>query len=260
MVYYASTLRNAAKVFAPFATKYGIMTAQGRQRATQNNLSYRNGDTLTMTKTRPRKRKGRPSFKNQVVQTKAAKHFTGEQGLSMTHNTLYTLNLTAGVTQGDANTNRDGDAIYLCALKLKGFFNTDTAASGYAFRIIVGYSGEEYSPVTFGSGLGISEVFLPNTGTNTSDVGQINPKAFTVIYDEKYTLNSQISGVRDRLDYSINVPLNNKFFSYQSAASALGKTTNLYAIVMGGVIGGTTGTTAIGGTTVSWDFIFKNAS
>jgi len=191
----------------------------------------------------------------------SAKHATGEQGLSMTHNTLYTLTPTAIPVQGDSNSSRDGDAIVLCALKLKGFWNSDTAANGYSFRVIVGYTGEEHSSTIFATGgITLTELFLPSTGGNTATIGQINAKAFTVLHDEKFTLNSQISGVRDKLDFNIYVPLYNKLFNYQSAASALGKTQNLVAVIVGDVIAGTTGTTALGGTTISWDFIYKNAN
>jgi len=31
-------------------------------------------------------------------------------------------------------------------------------------------------------------------------------------------------------------------------------------VVMGSVVAGSTGTTSVGGTTISWDFIFKNMS
>lgn len=218
------------------------------------------GQTMTMTDQRRKRRRVRNSFKNKVFNTMSAKHATGEQGLSMTHNTLYTLVPTALPTQGDTNASRDGDSIVLCALKLKGFWNSDTAASGYSYRVIVGFTGEEYTNTTFGSGLGLSELFLPNTGNNTSSLGQINAKAFTVLHDEKYTLNSQISGARDKLDYYIYVPLNNRVFQYQAGGSALGKTNNLVVVITGDIIAGASGTTPIGGTTVSWDFIYKNAN
>lgn len=200
------------------------------------------------------------SFKNKVMNLKTAKHFTGEQGVTMTHNTLYTLIPTAGPTQGDGNVNRDGDAIVLCALKLKGFYNTDTASNGYSFRVIVGFTGEEYTNVLFASGLGVSELFLPNTGSTISTNGIINPKAFTVIHDEKITANSAITGVRDKVDYEIKIPLGNRLFNYQSSASALGKDKNFAVIIMADAVGGTTGVTAVGGTSISWDFIYKNAS
>ena len=239
---------------------YGGMVAgtmlPSRYDKLQASHQYGDNNRLVLSK-RTGRRYGRKSFKAKMYATKAAKHVTGEEGVTMTHNTLYTLTPTAIPTQGDANNSRDGDSIVLCGLKLRGYYNTDTAANGYSFRIIVGYTGEEYANTVFGSGLGTSELFLPNTG-GTSSVGMINPKAFTVLHDEKFTCNSQITGVRDKLDYNIYVPLGDKQFYYQSAASSLGKTRNLVVVICGDVIGGATGVTAIGGTTITYDFVFKN--
>lgn len=242
----------------PFLGKYAAMTMWPNRRSTA--LRTGRSRTLSITKTRRKKAYGRSSFKDQLYNNMAAKHVNGEQGVTMVHNTLYTLVPTAIPTQGDSNSNRDGDAIVLCALKLNGFYNTDVAAGPYCFRVIVGFTGEEYSNTTFGSGIGTSDLFLPNTGGTVTTNGLINPKAFTCLYDEKYTVNSEIAATRSRVDYNIYVPLNNQKFYYQSAASALGKTKNLIVVIVGDIVGGTTGTTAVGGTSVSWDFIYKNMS
>lgn len=244
--------------YAPYANSV-IATMLSRQKSYGNYMYANSNNDRQVTRRVMPKKKSR-SLKSKVMNMKAAKHFTGEQGVTMTHNTLYTLTPTAGPTQGDAINNRDGDAIILCALKLKGFYNTDTASNGYSFRVIVGYSGEEVANTTFGAGLGISDLFLPNTGSTVTCNGIINPKAFTVIHDEKLTANSTITGVRDKVDYSITVPLGNRSFMYQSSASALGKDKNLMVVIVSDLVGGTTGITATGGTSISWDFIYKNAS
>jgi len=244
--------------YAPYANSV-IATMLSRPR-TEGNYMYSQNSTDRQVTRRAPKRAKKQSLKSKVMNMKAAKHFTGEQGVSMTHNTLYTLTPTAGPTQGDANTSRDGDAIILCALKLKGFYNTDTASNGYSFRIIVGYSGEEVANTTFGSGLGVSDIFLPNTGSTVTCNGIINPKAFTVIHDEKLTANSTITGVRDKVDFNVTIPLGNRSFLYQSAASALGKDKNLMVVIVSDLVGGTTGISSTGGTSISWDFIYKNAS
>ena len=244
--------------YTPYVVPTMLKPRPDRARATTTKQSYNN--SLLMTQTKRKKKYGKLTFKDQLFNTFAAKHCTGEQGLSMTHNTLYTLVPTALPTQGDGNINRDGDSIVLCALKLKGFWNTDTAANGYSYRVIVGFTGEEYSNLSFGSGLGLIEIAQPNTGNNTTTNLMINPKAFTVLHDEKFTLNSNLSGIRDKLDFSITVPLNNKLFYYQSTGANLGKDKNLVVVITSDVIAGTTGITATGGTTLSWDFIFKNNS
>jgi len=248
--------------YAPYAGKaaYGIMKMGQRQGSGKiQATNFKAGDSLVLTKRKP-VRKSRTSFVNRVADTKAAKHETNRQGVSMTNNTLYTLCPTARVLQGDTNIARDGDAIILCALKLMGFYNTAATAGPYAFRIIVGYSGEEYANTVFASGLGATEIFLPDTATAVSSNGIINPKTFTVLYDEKHTVNSNITAVIDRVDYAITVPLNNFKFPYQSAGSALGKFKNLYVVIVADVVNGVSGTTDVGGTSISWDLIYKNAS
>lgn len=262
MVYANNNLMSNSALVANALLPYGYSKLLRVMNPPRSSTALRTGRsrTLTMTKTRKKKRFGRSSFKDQLYNNLAAKHVNGEQGVTMTHNTLYTLTPTAIPTQGDANSSRDGDAIVLCALKLNGFYNTDVAAGPYCFRVIVGFTGEEYSNTTFTSGMGLSDLFLPATGTVVSNNGIINPKAFTVLHDEKFTVNSEIAATRSRLDYSIYVPFNNQKFYYQSAASTLGKTKNLVVVICADIVGGTTGTTAVGGTSVSWDFIFKNMS
>lgn len=247
-----------ARYAVPFLGKYAAMTMLPSRKQTA--LRNARSQTMTITQQRKRRRINRVSFKNQLYDNLAAKHINGNQGRSMTHNTLYTLVPTAIPSQGDSNANRDGDAIVLCALKLNGYYVSDPAAGAYAFRIIVGFTGEEYTNTTFTSGLGASEIFLPTTADVVTSNGIINPKAFTVLHDEKLTLNSEIAATKSRVDYSINVPLNNQKFYYQSAASALGKFKNLVVVICADVDAGSTGTTAVGGTSISWDFIFKNMS
>lgn len=247
-----------ARYAVPFLGKYAAMTMLPSRSRTGAKTSR--SQSMTITKTRRKKQYVRKSFKNMLYDNLAAKHCNGNQGRLMTHNTIYTLVPTALPVQGDGNSNRDGDAIVLCALKLNGFFDTDPAAGAYGYRIIVGFTGEEYSNTTFGSGIGASELFLPVTSDIVSDNGIINAKAFTVLHDEKFTVNSEIASTRSRCDYNIYVPLNNQKFYYQSATSALGKLKNLVVVVMGSVVAGSTGTTSVGGTTISWDFIFKNMS
>lgn len=215
---------------------------------------------MTITNSKRRKTYGRKSFKNKVFDTMSAKHATGEQGISMTHNTLYTLVPSALPTQGDTNSSRDGDSIVLCALKLNGFYNTAAASEAYSFRVIIGFTGEEYSNTTFSSGLGVSEIFLPNTGSTRTTNGIVNAKAFTVLHDEKFTCNSEIASIRSRVDYNIYVPLNNQMFYYQASGSALGKNKNLVVVIVADQVTGSTGVTDVGGTSVAWDFIYKNAN
>lgn len=213
--------------------------------------------TRTVTTTRRRKRGGSTSLRSAIIATKPSKQYTVASSVALVHNTLNTMNVTAGVTQGDGNSNRDGDSISLSALKISGSYFSDSVAGAYTMRIIVGYSGEEYSTTTLGSGLGTTEVFLPATTTTFTHLGQINPKAFTVLHDEKIDLNSQIAAVVDVNSFNVHVSLNNAKFDYQSTASIYGKTKNLYVICVAGVGGGSSGVTAAGSVVLNANLIFK---
>lgn len=198
------------------------------------------------------------TFRNQMLKNVPANHYTGEASTNLFHNTLYTFVPTTGIVQGTTNQTRVGDSIELAALKLKGFFQSTTSPNCFTYRIIVGFTGEEYNfPTTFGIGLTTTELYQPNTFTSWFPNGVINPKAFTVLYDQVIDSNSQISGSPDINSYECTIPIN-QHFPYQSQGSIYGKTKNLVVIVMGAVQGGTAGTTAAGAAYCGYDLIFKD--
>jgi len=225
----------------------------------KQNQGYRGAGSRTLTRTRTKKRSNRGvSVRALVQRTKPTKHYTANLDAAFTHNTINTANITAGVTQGDLNSSRDGDSISLVGLKLAGQYFSAVTAGAYTFRIMVGYSGEEYTSTTFGgAGLGSTELFLPNTSTTFSTLGLVNPRAFTVLHDQTVDLNSQIAAVVDVNSFNIYVPMNNAVFNYQASASALGRLKNLYVIVMACVGGGTTGSTNAGSLVLTADLLFK---
>lgn len=200
------------------------------------------------------------SFKKAVYNTQPAKHLTGEDSESSTHNTILTIVPSQAIIQGTSNVTRIGDSAYFCAIKLKYNFQSNATAGAYSWRIIVGWTGEELTTAGiesgFQSGLGSSELFLPTTGSVWGVNGIINAKAFTVLHDATYDINSQVAAANDLVSDVVTIPLNTNFV-YQSAASRQGKTKNLCIVVLGSVAGGVTGTTAVGNAVVSWDLIFK---
>lgn len=203
------------------------------------------------------RKRARKSFKSSVMATLPAKHQTGILSISPLHNTLYSANITAAVTQGTGNTNRLGDAVRLCALKLKGFVQTPTTATGmYTYRVIVGWSGEEYSNTGFAAQLTGGETFLPNTVTAWTPNGVTNPKAITVLYDKTFDVPTLVTTTADLASFNCTLPINQDF-DYQSTASIYGKYKNLYVCVVGSVVGGTDNVTAAGVVYVAYDLIFK---
>lgn len=197
----------------------------------------------------------------QVRKQASAKHFAlGDAALlqTMLHNTYYSYMPTSGVVQGDTNAQRDGDSVYLEALKIRGSYTTNSAANGYTCRVLVGWTGEELSVAqTFVAGsITPQMIYLPTTGANGVN-GIINPKGFTLLYDETVDVNSQIAATTDISTLSAIIPLKQKFV-YQESASAFGKTKNLVVVVISSVNGGVAGTTGTGVIAMSVDLIFKN--
>jgi len=239
-------------------TPYGMGAMQYAASGFSNRSKFRHSTSSAYTTTKRRKlSRNTGSFHALAVKELPAKHYANTALGALTHNTINTIIPTTGITQGLTNTNRIGDHVQLCALKIKGSFNTAVAANGYSYRIIIGYTGEEYNlPTVFGSGLSSTELFIANTDANWETNGIINPKAFTVLSDTTYDINSQISAVADCLSYGFTVPLNTKL-DYQSNGSLYGKTRNLAIVVIGSVIGGTSGTTSAGLTILAYDLIFK---
>lgn len=205
------------------------------------------------------KRVAKTSFKSMVLATQPAKHYNGFPGVAaVTHGTVNTAAITGGIVQGTADNNREGDSITLCGFRMHGYITTPTASGAYTYRIMVGYSGEEFPwTANFGSGLGLSEIFLPFTTSGSVTNGIVNPKAFNVLYDERVDINSVLTGTRDLHSFALNVNFNNTKFPYQAATSQYGKLRNLYVVFIGDVVGGVTGVTDCGILTTGYDLIFK---
>lgn len=252
------------KNYTPYFKSAGALAAFGASRAATSysgvpraGVVYPSSSVRSILTSRRNVRRGN-SFHARVLKDQPAKHYANSSSTALTHDTIFTVIPTAGVTQGTANTNRIGDFIDLCAIKIKGFFQSAVASNIYSYRILVGYTGEEYNlPTVLGSGgLTSTELFIPNTSANWAVNGIINPKAFTVLYDTTIDINSVLTTVADLSSFSFSVPLSGKF-EYQASASTYGKTRNLAVCIIGSVGGGTIGSTSAGQVVMSYDFIFK---
>lgn len=220
-------------------------------------VAVRNGFSATRTMTkRKRQRAGySKTFKARVRDIPPAKHHAGISETVLTDNQIFTMGVTQGVGPGTGNNQRIGDSIFLEALKINGHIQSAETSNGYKYRIIVGYSGEEYGATVLTSGLlSTSEVFLPSGGENVNKI--VNPKSFTSVYDEIIDINSQIEGDGTVQSFRATIPLK-KNFPYQQATSVYGKNTNLYVVVIGYGIGVADGT-PVGAIYLTYDLVFKN--
>ena len=83
-----------------------------------NGLRYGQGMSATRTLTKQRRPRyaQRNSFAKRVRSIQPAKHYSVETAITVLNTLIYTQNITAGITQGDLNSQRDGDSIYLEAI------------------------------------------------------------------------------------------------------------------------------------------------
>jgi len=177
---------------------------------------------------------------------------------NMTHNSIYTTSITPKVGQGDSNAARNGDAIQLISLRVKGYISSDSNAGAFGYRILVGYHTKQFNVLASTSGLSATDIFLPSSGASWQPGAIINPKAFTCLYDSSVDINSAIASTVDLAQLDFKVPLSGKF-EYISDGSVYGKTRNLYMIVIGGKHGGTAGVTSAGFFSLNTDLIFQDS-
>ena len=239
-------------------TPYAMGALQyAAQRYTPNQRIRHNTGPMSLTTTKRRKLSRGTSFHALAVKELPAKHYCNSTATNLLHGTYNTVIPSAGIVQGTSNTTRIADHVQLCAIKIKGCFQSAATAAGFSYRVLVGFTGEEYNlPTVLGSGLGSSELMIANSDSNWAANGIINPKAFTVLHDSTYDINSQIAAVSDITSFAMTVPLNTKL-DYQSNGSIYGKTRNLAVVVLGTQIGGVVGTTVTGQVILSYDLIFK---
>lgn len=230
---------------------------------TKQPQAYSWGPTTTRVTSKRRRRGGRyQTFKKRLYDSTPAKHVLTSDNQTLvvgaTHNTIYTCNLTANIVQGTGDNQRIGDSVELMSVKLNGLLSTNAAiTTSCQYRIIVGWSGEEYNlPATFGAGLTSAELFQGATGAAWKNTGIINPKAFTVLDDRIVTLNNSLNLVSEIQEFAYTVPINSTF-PYQAAGSVFGKTRSLYVVFIACTLNGVPGVTSAGSISLSTDMIFK---
>lgn len=248
--------RNQTMYVTPPSSGYGGFAGwiAKRQRVGTKYGWSSTGTTLTQRR-KPRRRQYR-SFTRKVLNVFPAKHLTNTTTVTINNGRIYTMNLTQQIAQGTGGSQREGDAVMLEALKVGGHFQTSTESNAFIFRVLVGYSGEEYNTAVLATGnLSVDELFQPNTAGQIT-AGIINPKAFTVLYDKVIDLNSQIDGDRTIQSIKDTIQLNKKF-PYQSSGSIYGKSQNLYMVVCSNQPD-TAIDVANGSAILSYDLIFKD--
>jgi len=207
----------------------------------------------SMTKTRKKKLRWKKTFKQRVMDIPPAKHNSGESLTVVGNNDLYSMNFTGRITQGDGIGNRDGDGVFLEAVKIRGHFQAANIGGAYKCRIIVGYSSMQNNNAVLNTpGIGTS-MFFPATWYAN---GIINPKNFTSLYDTTLDVNSIVDDNSTIQSFAATVPLKMRI-NYELNGGAYGKGKNLYMVVIPYGVG-VVSSGAVGSVYVNWDVIFKN--
>lgn len=179
-----------------------------------------------------------------------------EQSQILKQLTHYTLNPFSGITQGDGNSNRNGDVIHIDAIKLKMLMLGATDDNPVSIRVMFVKSREEYSPSsTWVAGLGSSELYI-NSPSNVTCQGIVDPKKCTIVQDWKLQIDKQLPGTVSHKCSEYTLKLDQKFL--YDTGRQYGKNNNLYLVVSGYRFGATIGTTDIATIILSADVIFKN--
>lgn len=174
--------------------------------------------------------------------------------------TIYTINLTGNIPQGDTTFSRNGDNIHLDALKMRILFNNAAAVNKAVpkhFRIMVVKSdidAQGASDAWASGSLGASDLFQ---GNNTPCFEHPNPKNVSVIYDKIVKFKPAISATNEAMEFSEILRLGSTF-TYKTGTN-YGKLHNLYLVCTGYEPGATTGTTQIGNVYFFGDLIFKDS-
>lgn len=220
---------------------------------------YARSYTRTTTKRKRKTRNTSFSMKKYIRSTLPAKHCPfSDITVTGTHNTVYSFGPTQTIVRGTGNDQRIGDSAHLLSIKINGFVASNAAITkAVEVRIITLWSGEEYACGTsLTAGLTMGEIFLTTATPGWAPNGLINPKAVTVLDDRVLNLNNSIALVADVESINYTIPLNTDF-DWQAAGSVYGKSRNLYVVVMGSILDGTTGATTWGLINLSADLIFK---
>jgi len=202
------------------------------------------------------------SFKSKLINSTPANHMVFNDVRGTLHHNQYLSNITARVVQGFTLKDRQGDSIHIEALKLNMQLYTETGAAFYSYRIMVFFSGDEwtdsfqaYSAGVTASGTPFGDAIFP--GQNAYVGSMItNPRVITKKLDVVIDLNSQIDTVQTGKTLTFTIPID-KEFKYQTNGT-FGKFKNLYLLIIPSITSGTSNLTPAGDYAFNADLIYKN--
>jgi len=209
----------------------------------------------------PAKRKSTYVYQRQTKKAKAPMSFTKklhnslqtyykdyQSGTTMFHDTTHAFNLFGNIGRGVNDDNRTGDEIFAKKLDL-GFCIEWSSVNDTSLRIMVIAVDEFVNGGTdnFVVSAFLQENFLRVGGATTFiQIAPVDKRKCEVIYD-KLSMYQAKAGTASGKQTSINIeiPLNKKI-TYKTGTND-GKYKNYYAVIIPYQVGGTKGTTNLGG-------------
>lgn len=182
-----------------------------------------------------------------LLRAAESKYFAFDFSSNVTSETFWSFSPTQQIINGTAANARIGDTILLQNLILSGEWTCAAAILNVKYRMIVGWSRAQTSNTTLTTGiLDATSLFYPvSSGQVAHRV--VNPAIFTTLYDEMIDINSNTTTGADVRSFYVDINLRMKQFKYANNGSALGKTQNLFVVILpmltaaGAVSGTTTG-------------------
>jgi hypothetical protein len=182
---------------------------------------------------------------------------TGTGTFTTLHNTVYTQNLTYLITQGTAQSNRQGDSVYLCSLKASGLHQGPVSLQdGLVFRILV-YWADQFQNTGAVTSVTISAPDLFIARNKFEATGIVDPKKIYVIHDELVEVQPSISNVYTGTQFNLQC-LVNKAIHFIPGTNEVNPR-QLYISIIPSIANGNPGVSTTGEFSLSTDLVFKNS-
>jgi len=179
-------------------------------------------------------------------------------GASYTHNTIYTFNPLAQITQGDGEASRNGAAIGLKTMSMRGVMSNDASTNTNNtknLRVLLLASSVQSDPgATLGSGLGATDIFY---NTTFPALYTPNMRLVKVLCDQVVELQPTIGTAIVSKYFEANCAID-QTFEFRTDASKYGTSANLYWVVLPYQDAGVSGTTQMGSLTCEFVTVFTD--
>lgn len=163
--------------------------------------------------------------RKQISRTSEWKHYT--KNTTINPSTAGSLVDLSEVTQGDGDTNRDGDSIFASSLQVRGVI--ESADSFNRVRLIF----FQWTPV---SAPALSDLLITSAGYEVSSMYNTDKASnYKILSDRTYLVNQDVSGNADVRQIFMKIRINRRKIQYQAGGTTGARKVFLFAISDSGV-------------------------